>query len=213
MGPSRYVYRMKSAALHAVLITCILLPLFAAGVAGVPPVTARSAGEQPGARDRSFLLPNISIPARTPSAQDWYEQGFALTSEERYADAITVYEKALAANHSLLNAWYYLGDALFRSGRYQEALHAFGNATAIDPDFLDAYFYESLVYDRLGRVQEGKDALEKGLEAADRMKAGKAANTSPEAKGALPLPVPTGTPVLAAGMAALLRALLAWKKK
>jgi tetratricopeptide (TPR) repeat protein len=151
----------------------------------------------------------VSFTWQTAAAQDWYEQGFALTNEERYSDALVAYGKALSLNPSHLNAWYYSGDALFRLGRYHEALLAFENATAVDPDFVDAYFYESLVYDRLGRSRDGKDALRRGLEAADRRmaKGGNQGAETTTAGSSLPEPITLAMAALGIALAAGFRSL------
>jgi tetratricopeptide (TPR) repeat protein len=132
--------------------------------------------------------------------------------EGRYTEALQAYGRALSYNRSLLNAWYYSGDALFRLGRYTEALLAFGNATAVDPDFVDAYFYESLVYERLNRSRDEKDALRRGLEAADRRKAAEGAGTraSSTSAGPVPVPVSPGTAFLGACLALGFRGL--WRR-
>ena len=159
----------------------------------------------PGAYDRSLpLLPNLSSADQALTAQDWYEQGFALTNEGQYSEAILAYGKALSLNRSLLNAWYYTGDAYFRLGQYSEAILAFSNATAVDPDFVDAYFYEGLVYEKLGRYQDRKDALQRGLEAADREEAAKIANAHPAATspGSFPVSLPLEVPLLGAVLGA-----------
>lgn len=206
---------MRSAFLHAGLLAFLLVPVIVTGgyatAAGVGDILPKPTGEAPGTYNRSLpLFPNVSFTERTLAAQDWYEQGFILTNEERYSEAVHAYEKALSSNRSLLNAWYYSGDALFRLGRYSEAVLAFGNATAVDPDFVDAYFYESLVYEKLGRYQDQKDALMRGLEAADRRKTGEGAGTLPAAstRGSLPEPVSPGTAFLGTGMAIGFRAFI-----
>jgi len=177
-------------------------------------MAARTPGETPGIpRGQIPLIPNISLPVQTPSAEDWYEQGFALTGEERYEEAVTAYRQALAANRSLLNAWYYLGDALFHLGRYPEALLAFENATAVDPDFVDAYFYEGLIYRKLGRPDDEKDALRRGLEAADRKEASGQAATAARTGGSFPLATSSIVAVLGTGMAAGLWTILQREKR
>jgi tetratricopeptide (TPR) repeat protein len=204
---------MRCAFLHACLLAFLIAPIitaggYAASTAGGSPVpTGRPSGEY----DPSVpLFPNISFTGQTLAAEDWYEQGFTLTNEERYGEALQAYEEALSCNSSLLNAWYYSGDALFRLGRYSEALLAFENATAVDPDFVDAYFYESLVYEKLGRFQDRKDALRRGLEAADRRKTREEAATRPVAttRGSLPEPGSPGTALLGAGIALGFRAFM-----
>ena len=175
------------------------------GMVAPAPVT-----ETFGTYDRSLpLLPNVSSATEAPTAQDWYDQGFTLTNEGRYADALVAYREALSRNRSLLNAWYYTGDALFRLGRYSEALLAFSNATAVDPDFVDAYFYESLVYEKLGRYQARKDALREGLSAADRMKSAEEELAAVPAgnQGSLPVPLPPAIAPLGVALAAGLRSL------
>jgi tetratricopeptide (TPR) repeat protein len=207
---------MRSAFPPTGLLVLLLVPTimtggYAAAVAGSNS-SLQPLGGTFGTDNRSLsLFPDVSFTERTLAARDWYEQGFALTNEEQYSEAILAYEKALSYNRSLLNAWYYEGDALFRLGRYGDALLAFSNATAVDQDFVDAYFYESLVYEKLGRSQDQKDALRRGLEAADRQEAAKGAESHPvaTAQEALSEPVPPvlslfGT-VLAIGLRALWR--------
>ena len=178
---------------------CLLIFLFSLAPVVVPGVHALAAGSSGTSGDSLAAFPNVSFPGQVPTAQDWYDQGFALTNEGRYEEALQAYGEALALNRSLLNAWYYSGDALFRLGRYKDALLAFGNATAVDPDFVDAYFYESAVYAKMGRYQDQKDALGKGLEAADRKEASAAAIRTPPATGgaAASVPVSPVTAVLA----------------
>lgn len=185
-----------AAVLALLLVLFIVQGACIAAVAGKD-APASPAARTPGTYDRSLpLLPNVSFAEQTLAAQDWYEQGFALTNEERYADALVAYGEALSQNRSLLNAWYYTGDALFKLGRYREAILAFDNATAVDPDFVDAYFYESLVFEKLGRYQDRQNALQKGLSAADRKKAAEEDQTAEPASGPGSLPEPL-SPVIA----------------
>ena len=196
---------MRSALPPIVLLALLLVPVGVTGgyaiAAGGSSSSLLPPGGTPGSDNRSLpLFPNVSFAERTLAAQDWYNQGFALTNEERYGEAILAYEKALSYNRSLLNAWYYEGDALFRLGRYGDAILAFSNATAVDPDFVDAYFYEGLVYEKLGRYQDQKDALRRGLEAADRQEAKNGAEAHPAAhdQGALPEPLMPAVPLFGA---------------
>jgi len=188
------------------LLALVLVPC---AVAGVQALAAGSAGTS---GDSLASLPNVSFPGQAPTAQDWYDQGFALTNEGRYEEALQAYGEALAANRSLLNAWYYSGDAFSRLGRYGDALLAFENATIMDPDFVDAYFYESAVYGKMGRYQDQKDALGKGLEAADRREAsaGAAVRTPPATGGgAAAVPVSPTTVLLAISLTMIFRV---WRK-
>lgn len=198
---------MRSSCLHSGLLAVLLFPVLVTGGFAAVDGAGIILPEPPGGAPVIPLFPNVSFTVRTMAARDWYEQGFTLTNEERYGEALLAYEKALSLNRSLLNAWYYSGDALFRLGRFNEALLAFENATAVDPDFVEAYFYESLVYGRLGRHQDGKDALRQGLEVAERRGAKEAAEAHPAANGpgAVPEPVSPGTALLGMGLAVGIR--------
>ena len=191
---------MRGASPHAVLLVFILLPMIMPGGCAAAGAVAVTPQESPAGSleslDHSLPLPNVTFARETLGAQDWYEQGFALTNEGQYGDAILAYGKALSLNRSLLNAWYYTGDALFRLGRYSEAILAFENATAVDPDFVEAYFYESMVYGKLGRSRDEEDTLRKGLDAADRKKAAEENQTAVPAGGPGSLPEPL-LPVIA----------------
>jgi len=208
---------MNRAFLLVVITACLILSAsvaagsVAVGAGGSAP--GGRDGDPPGAGNPPVLFPNVSFPTRAMGAQDWYEEGFALTSEERYTEAVPAYEQAVALDSTLLNAWYYLGDALFRLGRYQEALLAFGNATAIDPDFVDAYFYEGLVYRQLGLPQEEKAALGQGLEAADRKQVKEGAKAPAGSSGEVPVPVSPGVALLGTGAACALRASIQRRKR
>jgi hypothetical protein len=198
---------MRSASIAAALLLSALLAVGGAAVSGGPlPTGGSEAGFPGGSGEPLPLVPNLSFPERTVAAQVWYERGLALTTEGRYAQAVTAYRNALAADRSHLNAWYYLGDALFRLGRYGEALLAFRNATAVDPDFVDAYFYEGRVYGKLGMPAEEKEALGRGLDAADRRSAAEETETrgTGETGEAVPQPLPLLVPVMGAGIAAAL---------
>jgi tetratricopeptide (TPR) repeat protein len=206
---------MRSALPHALLLVSflLLLPILMTGGGAAPAAGASQAasGQASEPHPPSVpLFPDLTFAGQTPAAQDWYAQGFTLTNEGRYSEALIAYGNALSLNRSLLNAWYYSGDALFRLGRYQEALLAFENATAADPDFVDAYFYESLIYHRLGRSQDEKEALGRGLLAADRKNAKEGAGVPPPegTPGAVPQPVSAAIPFLGAGLAAGLRRLI-----
>jgi tetratricopeptide (TPR) repeat protein len=207
---------MRSAFPLISLFALLLIPIIVTGghatASAGKDTSPQLSGGVPGINNRSLpIIPNVSFARRTLTAQDWYAQGFALTNDERYAEALLAYEKALSSDPSLLNAWYYEGDALFRLGRYDEAIRAFSNATAVDPDFVEAYFYESLVYGKLGRSQDQRDTLRRGLEAADRKEAahqGAGAQAGTAAREPPSEPLSPVMALLGTGMAIGLRAII-----
>jgi len=200
MGTRLFVVAVFVLLLVPVAAPAVVVVSFAGNNTLLPPV---GAGVATGSALPIF--PNISPPDRVRIAENWFEQGFVLTNQQRYPEAIAAYGKALSYNSSLLNAWYYTGDAYFRLGRYPDALLAFENATAADPDFVDAYFYEALVFGKMGRSGEREEALGNGLDAAERREA----NAGSGASSSLPAPEPISPvlPFLATGFAIGLRKL------
>jgi len=99
------------------------------------------------------------------SAQDWFDEGLALSKEGKWQEALEAYEKAIEIDPQDAAAWYNKGVALDELGKYQEALWAYKKAIEISPD--DAWPYGGwgeLLLD-MGCVE---GAAEKIKEALDR---------------------------------------------
>ena len=81
---------MRSAFPPTGLLALLLVPIIVTGGYATA-VAGSNSSLQPlggtlGTENRSLpLFPNVSFTERTLAAQDWYEQGFALTNEERYS--------------------------------------------------------------------------------------------------------------------------------
>ncbi len=68
------------------------------------------------------------------SSQAHFELGNIRTRQERYDEAISHYQRAIAANPTLKEAWFNLGTALGRLGKFNEAALASRRALELDPD-------------------------------------------------------------------------------
>jgi tetratricopeptide (TPR) repeat protein len=100
----------------------------------------------------------------TPSAEDWFERGAALESEDAET-ALRAYEQAIAADPTFLDAYINLGSLLHEAGRlaqaecvYRDAIEACGN----DPALLHNL---GVLLDDLNRKQEAMETYETALRA------------------------------------------------
>ena len=109
-------------------------------------------------------LPPPPIPAAPPSpAQDRLERGHALASEERHAEAESVYREALAVDPKLAAAHLGLGRVLLRLERPGDAEVAFRNAIAVDPHDATAHVNLGLVLRETARPADAEWSFREAL--------------------------------------------------
>jgi tetratricopeptide (TPR) repeat protein len=74
----------------------------------------------------------------------------------RYADAVTVLQKAVVVSPNDDNLWRILGGALSNVGETQAALDAFSQAIAIAPNVARNHFNLGVALEQLGRYEDAK---------------------------------------------------------
>jgi tetratricopeptide (TPR) repeat protein len=107
--------------------------------------------------------PPPTAPQPTESAEDLAARGKALVAQQKYAEALPLFERAtqLASNH--VEAWYNRGRALGNLGRPQEALAAYDRALALDPQYAPAWGSKGGALQQLGRSQEALATCDRAL--------------------------------------------------
>ena len=78
-------------------------------------------------------------------ATELYNQGNALRTQNKYAEAIETYDKALALNANFAEALYDKGLALHNLNKFQEAIECYDKAISITPKYIDAINYKGVV--------------------------------------------------------------------
>jgi len=84
----------------------------------------------------AYVSGEIPIKVQTPSAQDYYNRGVALTNEGRHLDAALTYRRALKFDSASADAYNNLGWSLAKLGFYQEATPIFEQALHFRPEFV-----------------------------------------------------------------------------
>jgi tetratricopeptide (TPR) repeat protein len=113
--------------------------------------------------------------------------GNLFMSQQKFADAATVFQKAIALDPDYALAYNNLGEALGESRQFNSALQSFSKAIALDPKLLIARYNAGITYERLGNLKYaefvfrilvrdhpdydlGYDALAVALSKSDRAK-------------------------------------------
>lgn len=94
--------------------------------------------------------------------QAWHNRGVILTRLQRFQDAVTSYEQALAIAPNA-ESWDGHGSALHLLGRYEVALRSFDNALALAPRFVGALCHRGSVLADLKRYADAVQAFEAAL--------------------------------------------------
>src|SRR5258708_25223257 len=95
-----------------------------------------------------------SVPPEGTSTKELIARGKALIAQERYADAVPLFERATEQSSRSYNAWFGLGYALGNIERIEEALAAFNKAIALRPDASVCWYNKGLALNMLERYTE-----------------------------------------------------------
>ncbi len=89
--------------------------------------------------------------------------GDMLMKLQRFTEAATAYQKAIAFVPEHAQAWCGLGQAQLMLGRYEEAVQSFQHGLTVEPDNAEAWYYSALAYGKLNDEQHARDSLQKAL--------------------------------------------------
>jgi tetratricopeptide (TPR) repeat protein len=90
--------------------------------------------------DQAFVLFGNIQPQTETRPDFWFYRGVALGAQEKYAEAVLSYDRALALDPNLKEAWYNRGVALGAQEKYAEEVLSYDRALAIDEKYATAWY-------------------------------------------------------------------------
>jgi adenylate cyclase len=116
-------------------------------------------------------------------------RGLALSLCERYSEAMTEFDRAIALDPNLFEAHYFYARACFAQGKLEEAARLFRRAADVKPDDYQALLVLTGIQRSLGREQDMKWAAREGVARAERELTMHPGNSRPAYLGAVGLAV------------------------
>ena len=106
------------------------------------------------------------------SKEDLYEQGVTLALDDRMAEAVELYKKALAIDPRYADVWHALINAYSAMNELDAGIEAAKQLIALDPNDILAHSSLSMLYMKKGMKKEAEDegATAKVLGFRDMMK-------------------------------------------
>ncbi len=111
----------------------------------------------------TFLCSCVSAPERRAVAEEYYNLGNAQFAAGRFSRALSLFELAIKADPSLLQAHYNLSLALLRLGRGEEAVRSLDGLLARDPDNMMVVSLKGFAAYQMGRMDEALSLYEQVL--------------------------------------------------
>jgi Flp pilus assembly protein TadD len=100
-----------------------------------------------------------------PATARAFQTGLAHMREQRYAEAVAVFQRLVEEQSSLPGPHVNLGIAYARLGRREEALVALQTAVQLDPDNAEAHNELGILHREAGRFEAARTHYEKSLAA------------------------------------------------
>ena len=114
-------------------------------------------------------------------------RALALSLAERYPEAETEFERAIALNPNLYEAHYFFARASFAQGKFDQAARLYERAVEIKPDDYQSLILLIQIYRSLGRDEDIIDAARAGIKLAEGELAMHPDNPRPAYLGAIAL--------------------------
>jgi tetratricopeptide (TPR) repeat protein len=103
--------------------------------------------------------------AAKPTAETWQRLGLVRHLQNKFAQAIPAFEKALAADPKLWGSHLFLGIDLYRTNRFADALASLKRAEDLQPGHPEVLFWLGAANLALGQYPDGLKMLEQRLAA------------------------------------------------
>ena len=107
--------------------------------------------------------PISTVPQPSESVADLVERGKALIAQKRYAETLSLFDRAAQLTASSFEVWVLFGFVLGEVGHYEEALKAYDQALALEPNNALAWYNDGVAFTMLNRDDEALTAYDRSL--------------------------------------------------
>lgn len=149
------------ATMTTVVVTMVFIPLTHAPLPP-PPFPPDSFQGTFGNRVIVLAVRTDEISTGSPEARELLVKGLRTASRDnRFAEAIPLYDQAIAIDPDFTEAWMAKGVVLHNLGSYEEALGCIDHALALDPGNPTAWSLKGSILESAGRAEEAATCHEK----------------------------------------------------
>jgi serine/threonine protein kinase len=103
------------------------------------------------------------VKLQNKSSEDWFTEGNKLFDLQKYEEAISYYDQAIAIKPDYHEAWYVRGCSLAELEKYEEAIASYDKAVAIKPDKHEAWNNRGWSLDELEKYEEAIASYDKAV--------------------------------------------------
>lgn len=114
--------------------------------------------------DKAALSVLVSIKELDRTAQDWILLGNILQDQEKNADAVFMYQKAITVNPKFFKAYYNLGNIYLAEDKPFLAIENYRKCNKLNPEFAYGYYNLGCAYLKAGELRKAKIAFLKAIE-------------------------------------------------
>ncbi len=100
---------------------------------------------------------------QSTAAEELCLAGLRFFSEEKFAEALPFFERAVKENPDYLKAYFGIGECNYHLGRYEEAIEAFKQVIRIEPGYAKAHYGLGVAYYKLDRFKEAIEACKQAI--------------------------------------------------
>ena len=98
------------------------------------------------------------------SPEYFFSLGNTLAGQERFEDALSMYQKAIELQPDLAAAHYYMGNVFKKQGRIEEALLSYSKAVDLEPNVAGPYYNMGNTLKYQGKLHEAVSCYKKAIE-------------------------------------------------
>jgi serine/threonine protein kinase len=103
------------------------------------------------------------VKLQNKSSEDWFTERNQLFDLQKYEEAISYYDQAIAIKPDDHEVWYNRGVALQKLQEYRQAIASYDQAIAIKPDNHEVWYHRGVAFEKLQKYREAIASYDKAI--------------------------------------------------